>query len=146
MIFLNSTKSSLIHCLSSAYVVSIRFPSSIMLLGRKVPQLAESGDFQRMLAILDKGDFFPEKYNEAYQSFVQENHRKEGLIILEAAHQKFPKDRVGKYNAAGVFCGTQNAERTTPNDGQWFILKAYAFFHHGTGLMRYESIVMKFVL
>ena len=66
-----------------------------MLLGRKLPKLAESGDSKGILKILEKGDFGVDKYNESYQSFVEKQHRKEGLDILTAAHEKFPDDTVG---------------------------------------------------
>lgn len=65
-----------------------------MLFGRKLPVLATTGDSQRMLTILEKGDFGAEKYNESYLSFVENNHRKEGLDIIQAAHEKFPNDSV----------------------------------------------------
>ena len=71
-----------------------RFPSSVMLFGRKLPKLAENGDYQRILNILEKGDFGVEKYNESYLSFAERQHRKEGLEILTAAHEKFPTDTV----------------------------------------------------
>ncbi|KAL9984671.1 hypothetical protein ACROYT_G006994 [Oculina patagonica] len=77
-----------------------KFPSSVMLFGRKLPKLAESGDSQRMLTILEKGDFGPEKYNESYLSFVETNHRKEGLDIIQAAHEKFPNDTIILQNVA----------------------------------------------
>lgn len=65
-----------------------------MIFGRKLPKLAESGDSERTLTILEKGGFGPEKYNESYQSFVEKNHRQEGLAIIETAHEKFPNDPV----------------------------------------------------
>ena len=65
-----------------------------MIFGRKLPKLAEAGDSQRTLEILEKGSFGVEKYNESYQSFVEQDHRKEGLDIIQAAHQKFPNDTV----------------------------------------------------
>lgn len=68
-----------------------------MLFGRKLPKLAESGDSEQTLRILEKGDFGPEKYNESYQSFVENQHRKEGLGIITAAHHKFPDDVVSTY-------------------------------------------------
>lgn len=77
-----------------------KFPSSVMLFDRKLPELAESGDSQRTLAILDKGEFGAEKYNESYQSFVEKQHRKEGLEIITAAHEKFPDDTVILHNLA----------------------------------------------
>ena len=71
-----------------------RFPSSVMLFGRKLPKLAENGDSKRTIHILEKGDFGVQKYNESYQSFVESQHRTEGLEILTAAHEKFPADTV----------------------------------------------------
>ena len=71
-----------------------RFPSSVMLFGRKLPKLAKSGNSEEILKILEKGDFGAEKYNESYQSFVEMEHRKEGLDILMSAHEKFPDDTV----------------------------------------------------
>ena len=71
-----------------------RFPSSVMLFGRKLPKLAENGDSKTTIHILEKGDFGVEKYNESYQSFVESQHRREGLEILTAAHEKFPSDTV----------------------------------------------------
>ena len=71
-----------------------RFPSSVMLFGRKLPKLAENGDSNRILHILEKGAFGVEKYNESYLSFAECQHRKEGLEILIAAHEKFPTDNV----------------------------------------------------
>lgn len=69
-----------------------------MIFGRKLPKLAETGDSQRTLAILEKGGFGPEKYNESYQSFVEKNHRQEGLDIIETAHEKFPNDSVSSHH------------------------------------------------
>jgi len=69
-----------------------------MLLGRKLPKLAESGDSKGILKILEKGDFGVDKYNESYQNFVEKQHRKEGLDILTAAHEKFPNDTVGIFH------------------------------------------------
>ena len=69
-----------------------------MIFGRKLPKLAETGDSQRTLTILEKGDFGAEKYNESYQSFVEKQHRKEGLEIIEAAHEKFPNDTVSWFH------------------------------------------------
>lgn len=66
-----------------------------MLFGRKLLKLAESGDSQGILKILERGDFGVEKYNESYQSFVEMEHRKEGLDILMAANERFPDDLVG---------------------------------------------------
>lgn len=66
-----------------------------MLFGRKLLKLAESGDSQGILTILERGDFGVEKYNESYQSFVEMEHRKEGLDILMAANERFPDDLVG---------------------------------------------------
>lgn len=66
-----------------------------MLFGRKLLKLAESGDSQGILKILERGDFGVEKYNESYQSFVEMEHRKEGLDILMAANERFPDDMVG---------------------------------------------------
>lgn len=66
-----------------------------MLFGRKLLKLAESGDSQGILTILERGDFGVEKYNESYQSFVEMEHRKEGLDILIAANERFPDDLVG---------------------------------------------------
>lgn len=77
-----------------------KFPSSSMIFGRKLPKLAENGDSQRTLEILEKGGFGPEKYNESYQSFVETNHRQEGLDVIETAHQKFPNDPVILHNLA----------------------------------------------
>ncbi|KAJ7337906.1 hypothetical protein OS493_008065 [Desmophyllum pertusum] len=77
-----------------------KFPSSVMIFGRKLPKLAETGDSQRTLTILEKGDFGAEKYNESYQSFVEKQHRKEGFEIIEAAHEKFPNDTVILHNIA----------------------------------------------
>jgi len=77
-----------------------KFPSSSMIFGRKLPKLAESGDSERTLTILEKGGFGPEKYNESYQSFVEKNHRQEGLAIIETAHEKFPNDPVILHNLA----------------------------------------------
>jgi len=78
-----------------------------MLLGRKLPKLAESGDSTGILKILEKGDFGVDKYNESYQSFVEKQHRKEGLDILTAAHERFPNDTVGIFqleaNGASLF-------------------------------------------
>ena len=71
-----------------------RFPSSVMLFGRKLPKLAENGDSKRILHILEKGAFGVEKYNESYLSFAECQHRREGLEILIAAHEKFPTDTV----------------------------------------------------
>ena len=71
-----------------------RFPSSVMLFDRKLPKLAENGDSKRTIHILEKGDFGVQKYNESYQSFVESQHRTEGLEILTAAHEKFPADTV----------------------------------------------------
>lgn len=65
-----------------------------MIFGRKLPKLAETGDSQRTLTILEKGGFGPEKYNESYQWFVEKNRRKEGLDIIETAHEEFPNDPV----------------------------------------------------
>ena len=65
-----------------------------MIFGRKLPMLAETGDSQRTLTILEKGGFGPEKYNESYQSFVEKNHRHKGLDIIKTAHEKFPNDPV----------------------------------------------------
>lgn len=65
-----------------------------MIFGRKLPKLAETGDSQRTLKILEKGGFGPEKYNESYQSFVAKNQRQEGLDIIKTAHEKFPNDPV----------------------------------------------------
>lgn len=65
-----------------------------MIFGRKLPKLGENGDSQRTLEILEKGSFGPEKYNESYQSFVEKNHRQEGLDIIETANEKFPNDPV----------------------------------------------------
>ena len=66
-----------------------------MLFGRKLPKLAESGDSQGILKILERGNFGVEKYNESYQSFVEMAHRKEGLDIIMVAHERFPDDMVG---------------------------------------------------
>lgn len=66
-----------------------------MLFGRKLLKLAESGASQGILKILERGDFGVEKYNESYQSFVEMEHRKEGLDILMAANERFPDDLVG---------------------------------------------------
>lgn len=66
-----------------------------MLFGRKLLKLTESGDSQGILKILERGDFGVEKYNESYQSFVEMEHRKEGLDILMAANERFPDDLVG---------------------------------------------------
>ena len=65
-----------------------------MLFGRKLPKLAENGDSKRILHILEKGAFGAEQYNESYLSFAECQHRKEGLEILIAAHEKFPTDTV----------------------------------------------------
>lgn len=65
-----------------------------MLFGRKLPKLAEKGDSKSTIHVLEKGDFGVEKYNESYQSFVESQHRREGLEILTAAHEKFPTDTV----------------------------------------------------
>lgn len=65
-----------------------------MLFGRKLPHLAEIGDYEGILRILEKGNFGAEKYNESYQSFVDMQHRKEGLEIIMIAHDKFPEDTV----------------------------------------------------
>lgn len=65
-----------------------------MIFGRMLPKLAISGDSQRTLVMLEKGGFGTEKYNESYMSFVEKQHRKEGLDIIQAAHEKFPSDTV----------------------------------------------------
>ena len=41
--------------------------------------------------ILGKGDFGPEKYNESYLSFIENQHRKQGLDVIQSAHEKFSK-------------------------------------------------------
>ena len=84
----------MIKSINSNVFFSCRFPSSSMIFGRKLPMLAETGDSQRTLTILEKGGFRPEKYNESYQSFVEKNHRHEGLDIIKTAHEKFPNDPV----------------------------------------------------
>ena len=33
--------------------------------------------------ILGKGDFGPEKYNESYLSFIENQHRKQGLDVIK---------------------------------------------------------------
>ena len=65
-----------------------------MLFGRRLRKLAENGDSKRILHILEKGAFGVEKYNESYLSFAECQHRKEGLEILIAAHERFPTDAV----------------------------------------------------
>ena len=65
-----------------------------MLLGRKQIQLAEKGDAQSLLEILEKGKFGAAEYNGGYQVFVEKRHRKEGVSILQAATEKFPDDTV----------------------------------------------------
>lgn len=65
-----------------------------MIFGRLLPKLAKSGDWQRTLMILGKGDFGPEKYNESYLSFIENQHRKQGLDVIQSAHEKFPSDTV----------------------------------------------------
>lgn len=77
-----------------------KFPSSIMLFGRKLPKLTEIGDCEGTLRILEKGNFGAEKYNESYQSFVDMQHRKEGLEIIVIAHAKFPEDTIILHNLA----------------------------------------------
>ena len=70
-----------------------------MLFGRKLPKLAKSGNSEEILKILEKGDFEAETYNESYQSFVEMDHRKEGLDILMSAHEKFPDDTVSNFRS-----------------------------------------------
>lgn len=65
-----------------------------MIFGRLLPKLAKSGDSQRTLMVLGKGDFGPEKYNESYLSFIENQHRKQGLDVIQSAHEKFPSDTV----------------------------------------------------
>ena len=76
-----------------------RFPSSLMLFGRKLPKLAESGNSEEILKILEKGGFGAEKYNESYKSFVEMEHRKEGVDILISAHEKFSDDTVSIFQS-----------------------------------------------
>ncbi|KAM7438388.1 hypothetical protein ABFA07_012101 [Porites harrisoni] len=80
-----------------------KFPSSVMLFGRKLPKLAENGDSKRVLHILEKGAFGVEKYNESYLSFAECQHRKEGLEILIAANEKFPTDTIILRNLASCY-------------------------------------------
>jgi len=69
-----------------------------LLFGRKLPKVAASGDSKEILKIFEKGDFGVDKYNESYQSFVEKQHRKEGLDIVTVAHEKFPNDAVGIFH------------------------------------------------
>lgn len=71
-----------------------------MIFGRLLPKLAKSGDWQRTLMILGKGDFGPEKYNESYLSFIENQHRKQGLDVIQSAHEKFPSDTIILENLA----------------------------------------------
>lgn len=50
--------------------------------------------------ILGKGDFGPEKYNESYLSFIENQHRKQGLDVIQSAHEKFPSDTIILENLA----------------------------------------------
>lgn len=77
-----------------------KFPKSAMIFGRLLPKLAKSGDSQRTLMILGKGDFDPEKYNESYLSFIENQHRKQGLDVIQSAHEKFPSDTIILENLA----------------------------------------------
>ncbi|XP_068711774.1 TPR repeat-containing protein DDB_G0287407-like isoform X2 [Montipora foliosa] len=77
-----------------------KFPSSEMLFDRKLSKLAEIGDSEGILKILEKGSFEARKYNESYQSFVELQHRKEGLEIITIANGKFPEDTVILHNLA----------------------------------------------
>ena len=74
-----------------------------MLFDRKLSKLAEIGDSEGILRILEKGSFEARKYNESYQSFVELQHRKEGLEIITIAHGKFPEDTVGLKHRAALY-------------------------------------------
>lgn len=77
-----------------------KFPKSAMIFGRLLPKLAKSGDSQRILMILRKGDFGAERYNESYLSFIENQHRKQGLDVIQSAHEKFPSDTIILENLA----------------------------------------------
>jgi hypothetical protein len=65
-----------------------------MLLVRVQEQYSSSGNTKEMLQVLKNGEFGVEQYNNAYQAFVKSNHKKEGIALLVAAHDKFPDDKV----------------------------------------------------
>ncbi|XP_041473273.1 TPR repeat-containing protein DDB_G0287407-like [Lytechinus variegatus] len=88
-----------------------KFPTSTMLLGRKLAQLAPLGKADEMIAVLEKGSFDVGNYNSAYAEFVEKDQRENGLKILERAVEKFPEDVIIRENLAkGYFCYKRHGE------------------------------------
>ncbi|XP_070579554.1 TPR repeat-containing protein DDB_G0287407-like [Ptychodera flava] len=75
-----------------------RFPKSNMLLLRKTEEYAKSGNAEMLCQILLNGEFEAPKYTAAYQSFVENDHRQEGLDVLKQGKEKFPEDVEITYN------------------------------------------------
>ncbi|XP_072027805.1 TPR repeat-containing protein DDB_G0287407-like [Amphiura filiformis] len=77
-----------------------QFPNSVMLLGRVMVALCQTGDGEAMRDVLIAGSFDGSQYNQSYAQFMQNGQGESAQHIIIAAAEKFPQDGIILENAA----------------------------------------------